>query len=159
MGGPAADRVQKNPGIGGLVKGGGGGLPGGTALEEPALRGGVALKLVIKLQHQLCQGGIVPARPQGVRQLPGAGGQVLVKAGEHPVQDAAADQDGLAVIQDAEVRGQGVLVLLPGQEVGVFPEEGGAEGVHGLNIRLVHPQQLAFQMSVSRGLRQTLCEL
>ena len=159
VGGPAADRVQKNPGIGGLVKGGGGGLPGGTALEEPALRGGVALKLVIKLQHQLCQGGIVPARPQGVRQLPGAGGQVLVKAGEHPVQDAAADQDGLAVIQDAEVRGQGMAVLLPGQKVGILPEEGRAKGVHRLNIRLVDPEELAAEVGIGRVLPHAAGEL
>ena len=119
----------------------------------------MALKLVIKLQHQLRQGGVVPARPQGVRQLLAAGGESLVKPGEGPVQTAAAEDKGLPLVQDPEVRGQGVLVLLPGQEVGVLPEEGGAEGVHRLDVRLVDPEELAAEVGVGRVLPHAAGEL
>ncbi|CAN4049190.1 Chromate transporter, chromate ion transporter (CHR) family, partial [Dysosmobacter welbionis] len=81
--------------------------------------------------------------------------EVLQRPGEHPL----ADQLGLVIVQHPEVWGQGPAVPLPGQEVGVLPQQRRAEGVHGLDVRLIHPQQLPPELLVPRRLAQPLGQL
>ena len=117
------------------------------------------MELFIQLQHQLCKAAVIPAGAKGVRQLLPPRVQLVVKALQRPVQNPLAHQSGLALIQHPKVRCQSVTVSLPGQKVGVFSQKRRAECVYRLDVRLIDPQKLPFQMRVPRRLRQPLGKL
>ena len=115
--------------------------------------------LLQKIQHQLRQGGVVPAGAQRIRQLLPARVQFLVKRLQRPLQYPGAQQLGLTLVQHPEIRRQGVALPLLRQEVGALPQQRRAEGVHRLDVRPVHPQHLPFEMLVPRLLGQALGQL
>ena len=163
LGGPVAalspDHGQQLPGIGRVVKGPRQVRPGPPVLRQPRRRRCVALELFVDLQHQLRQAAVVPARPQRIRQLGPAVVQPAVKVLQHLTQHPPAHQMGVALVQHPEVRRQCPAVLLPGQQVGILPQQRRTKGIHRLDIRLVDPQELTAQVSVSRRLGQALAKL
>ena len=69
--------------------------------------------------------------------------EVLQHPGEHP----AAQKGRLVLVQHPEVRRE--PPLLPAvQQVDILPQEGGAEGVDGLDVRLVDQQELPLEVAV-----------
>ena len=112
----------------------------------------MALDLPVEIQHQLLQPPVVPAEAEGVRQLRRAGAHTGVKGLQHAAQHTAAQQGGLPLVQHTEVRRQPPLPLEV-QQVDVLPQQGGAEGVDGLDVRLVDQQQLALEVAVTGPVR------
>ena len=129
-------------------------------LLQPPQGVGVALGLLVQVQHQGLQGPVVPAGSQGLRQQ--AGVFVLLNAGvkilQHPAQHPLAQQGGLLLVQHPEIRGQAVL-LHRRQQVDVLPQKPGAEGVHRFDVRLIHPQHLPPQVAVPGALRHPAGQL
>ena len=119
----------------------------------------MTLQLDMHFQHQLCQASVVPAGTQRVRQHGAGIVQSVVKCLQHPLQHPLPQQPGIPLVQHPKIRRQGMAVPLPGQQVGVLPQQRRAKGVHGFDVRLIHPQQLVFQVTAVRGLRQPLCQL
>ena len=116
-------------------------------LRQPPLRVGVALDLSVEIQHQVLQAAVVPAEAEGVRQLGPAGGQPGVELLQHPRQDPPPQEGGLPLVQHPEVRRQ-PPVPAEVQQMDVLPDQGGTEGVDGLDVRLVDQRQLALEVPV-----------
>ena len=108
----------------------------------------------MQLQHQRLQRTVVPASTQRLRQLAAAlvhpGVEILQGALQHPLLHHV----GLLLVQHPEIRGQGVAVN-GRQAVYILPQQGGAEGVHRLDVRLIDPEELAAEVGVVRLLRHT----
>ena len=120
----------------------------------------VALGLFVEVQHQGLQRPVIPSGSQGLRQL--AGVAVLLDVGvkilQYPIQHPPPQQHGLLFVQHPEIRGQAVL-LHRGQQVHVLAEQSGAEGVHGFDVRLIHPQHLPPQVAVPGPVRHPAGQL
>ena len=116
--------------------------------RQPAVWVGVALNLVVEVQHKLLQTAVIPAKAEGIRQLQRARRQIAVKFLQHPRQYPAAQQRGLVFIQYPEIRRQPPFPA-EFQQVDVLSCQGCAEGVNGLDIRLIYQQQLPLQMTVA----------
>ena len=113
----------------------------------------MTLQLFVGFQHQILQGAVIPARAQRIRQQRAALVQFLVKPLQYPGQHALAQELCVIFVQHPKVRRQGIALSLLCQKMGVLPQQRRAEGVHGLDVRLIHPQKLAAEVSVLRGLR------
>ena len=125
-------------------------------LGQPFLRVRVALELAVQLRDQPRQRPVIPSRAQGVRQqgvLPVAAFDGPVKVLQRGLQRPLPQQRRLTLVQHPEIRRQGIALPLLCQKMGVLPQQCRAEGVHGLDVRLIHPQKLAAEVSVLRGLR------
>ena len=138
----------------------GGDLPALPQLLQPPQGVRVALGLFVEVQHQGLQRPVIPSGSQGLRQL--AGVAVLLDVGvkilQYPVQHPPPQQHGLLFVQHPEIRGQAVL-LHRGQQVHVLAEQSGAEGVHGFDVRLIHPQHLPPQVAVPGPVRHPAGQL
>ena len=129
-----------------------------SLLLQPAVRIGVALHFSIEVQRQLLQPTVVPAEAEAVRQLDLTRGHVRIERLQHPGQHPAAQQLRLALVQYPEVGGQ-PLSFPQVQQVDVLPQQGGTEGVDGLDVRLINQQQLPLQMAVTGALGHALAQL
>ena len=159
MGTLAAHILQQHGGVGGIVKALRKVPPRVPLPGKPGLRICVALELFVDLQYQLRKTAVVPSRSQGVRQQRPALVQLLIKGFQYPVQNPAAQEGCLVVIQHLEVCRQGVPFPFLRQKMGVLPQQCRAEGVHRLDVRLIDSQQLAAQVLIARVLPQPPGEL
>ena len=128
-------------------------FPDRPIFREPVFGISVTLQLFVGFQHQILQGAVIPARAQRIRQQRAALVQFLVKPLQYPGQHALAQELCVIFVQHPEIRRQGIALSLLCQKMGVLPQQCRAEGVHGLDVRLIHPQKLAAEVSVLRGLR------
>ena len=83
---------------------------------------------------------------------------MLVEGPHGRAQGPAAEQFRLVLIQHPEVCRQAVGPLAL-QQVDVLPQQGRAEGVHGLDVRPVHPVELLLEVVVLRLSGQPLPQL
>ena len=118
----------------------------------------MALDFIVEGQHQLLQPPVIPAKAESVRQLLRSRRHIRIKFLQHPGQHPAAEQVRLALVQHPEVRRQ-PSPLAEVQQVDVLPEEGGTEGIDGLDIRLVNQEELPLEMAVTGMFRQALAQL
>ena len=146
---PAVDRLSH---VAGQVR------PALFLLRQPFFRVGVALDFIVEGQHQLLQPPVIPAKAESVRQLLRSRRHIRIKFLQHPGQHPAAEQVRLALVQHPEVRRQ-PSPLAEVQQVDVLPEEGGTEGIDGLDIRLVNQEELPLEMAVTGMFRQALAQL
>ena len=72
---------------------------------------------------------------------------MLIELLQHAVQHTVTKELCLLFIQHAEV-GSEVAPTYRGQEIDILAEQGGAEGIHRLNIRLIDAVELAAQMLI-----------
>ena len=153
------DICQQCGGVRGIVKTAVQRGPGCLVFLKPLLRIGMALELFMDLQYQSFQGPVVPPGAQCVRQRRACLVQGIVKSFQRPLQHPLAHQRGITLVQHPEIRRQCVTLVAFGQQVCVFPQQRRAEGVHGLDIRPVYPQQLPAKVGVARVCRQTAIQL
>ena len=157
---PAQGVLHEIPAAAGVRQLLGGDLPALPQLLQPPQGVRVALGLFVEVQHQGLQRPVIPSGSQGLRQL--AGVAVLLDVGvkilQYPVQHPPPQEHGLLFVQHPEIRGQAVL-LHRGQQVHVLPQKSGAEGVHGFDVRLIHPQHLPPQVAVPGPVRHPAGQL
>ena len=132
--------------------------PAPALLLQPAVGVGVALDLAVKLQDQVLQPPVVPPEAEAVRQLGLPRRHIRIKFLQHPGQDTLPQQLRFPLVQHAEVRRQAPLVSQV-QQMDVLSQQGGAEGVYGLDVRLVHQQQLPLEVAVSGVVRHAAAQL
>lgn len=146
-----------------LAKGGarqriGHSLPKSSGLLQPLQGMRLALELFIQLQNQPREAAVIPPRAQSLSQEGGVFVsllQRLIKPVHDPVQHAAAQRSSLLLVQQAVIRCEAASVHRR-QQMDVLPQQAAAEGVHGLDVRLIDPEQLAAQMVVFRLLGHAL---
>ena len=159
VGGLAADGGHQLRRVGRFVKGTVGILPGSLVLFQPPGGIGVALELFVDLQHQLHQCPVIPAGTEGIGKLGFRFIHGFIKLLQRPLQHTPPHQRRLVLIQHAEIRREGVGLAVFGKKVGIFPEKRGTKGVHGLDVRLIDPQELALEMFVGGVLGHAFTEL
>ena len=121
-------------------------------LMQPPHRVGVALDLLVQLQHQLHQLPVIPPRAQRTRQqrkLRITAFNILIERFQRPLQCPILQKLGLRLIQYPEVRRQASSVHRL-QKMDMLPQQRRAEGVHRLDIRLIHTEHLTAQMPILR---------
>ena len=153
------DSRQQFGGIGCLVEITAAVLPDGPVLFQPNSRIGVALELFIGLQHQIFQCAVIPSGSQRICQQGAAFVQFLIKPAQHPIQHPLPQKPRVVFVQHPEVRRQGIAFSFMGQQMGIFPQQRRAERVHGFDVRLIDPQQLAAEMPVAGRFRQPFGQL
>ncbi len=127
-------------------------------LLQPAVRIGVALDLAVQLQHQILQAAVVPPKAKAVRQLGLSRRHTGIEALQHAGQNPLPQQLRFPLVQHTEIRCQSAL-LPQIQQVNILTQQSGTERINGLDVRLVHQQQLPLEMAVPRVLRHAASQL
>ena len=109
----------------------------------------MALELAVEFQHQFCQRAVIAACTKSLGEMGIALPLVnmLIELLQHAVQHTVTKELCLLFIQYAEVGGE-IATTHRGQEIHILTEQGGTEGVHRLNIRLIDAVELAAQMLI-----------
>ena len=149
---------QHHPAVHAARQVGDGLLPAPAHLLKPGLRPGMALDFGVELRHQVPQLSVVPTLAQGVHQLFLFPVHGLVEPLQRVLQHMVLQYGGLLLVQGPEIRR--VAAPTDGrQKVYVLPQQRRAKGVHRLDVRPVHPVELAPQMLVVRECRHLLGQL
>ena len=137
-GGEALRPVQQGLSPGGLPRVGKGN--GGLHLPpKPGVGVRVALHSVVGVQHHVAEGPVALPGGEGVHQGLEAGGHILIAPGQHVLQRFLPKDPLLRPLQKAEIRADI-------QQLGVFPQDSGAEGMDGADPGLGQQQELPPEM-------------
>ena len=103
----------------------------------------------MQLEHQRFERAVIASRAERVGEQRAARRQIIVKVIQRAREHALAQRLRVVLIQHAEVGLQRVAARILTEQVAIFAQQRGTEGVHRLDVRAVNAQHLAAQVLVA----------
>lgn len=125
------------------------GAPKRALRLEPFVLIRLRLQFCVQLEHQVLKRAVVAPRAERVGEQRAAGRQMVVKIVQRAREHALAQHLRLVLVQHAEIGPQRVAARVLAEQMAVFAQKRGAEGVHRLDVRAVDAQHLLPQMVVA----------